>query len=145
MLPLAPVNPHLFVYGTLLSTAGHPMGARLGREGERLGDAAMRGRLYSLGPYPGLVETPGLERVWGEVFRLFDPASTLAWLDAYEGLGEPDACYRRVERAARLNSGKRVLSFVYLYTGDTARLSRIWGGRWSPRSPRTPGKRSLDA
>ena len=28
------MNPHLFVYGTLLSTAGHPNGVRLQREAE---------------------------------------------------------------------------------------------------------------
>ena len=126
--PSAPLNPHLFVYGTLLSTAGHPMGARLEREALRLGDATMRGRLYSLGLYPGLVETLGLERVRGEVYRLFEPARALAWLDAYEGVGEPGASYCRVERTAHLASGKRIASFVYLYTGDPAQLR--------PRGPR---------
>jgi hypothetical protein len=37
------MNPHLFVYGTLLSGACHPKGARLGREGRLLGEAAIAG------------------------------------------------------------------------------------------------------
>ena len=50
------MNPHLFVYGTLLSTAGHPMGVRLRREARLIGAASIQGRLYRVSWYPGLVE-----------------------------------------------------------------------------------------
>ncbi len=33
------MNPHLFVYGSLMSTAGHPMGARLRAEARLIGAA----------------------------------------------------------------------------------------------------------
>ena len=79
------MNPHLFVYGTLLSSAGHPMGARLGREARLIGEASIRAALYSLGRYPGLVEAADRgKRVHGEVYALNSPAASLAWLDAYE-------------------------------------------------------------
>ena len=42
------MNPHLFVYGTLLSAAGHPMGARLRREARLIGAAIDPGRLYRI-------------------------------------------------------------------------------------------------
>ena len=50
------MNPHLFVYGTLLSTGGHPNGARLQREARLIGEASLPGRLYRIERYPGLVE-----------------------------------------------------------------------------------------
>jgi len=73
------MNPHLFVYGTLLSSAGHPMGARLGREARLIGEASIEGRLYSLGRYPGLVDVVDREsRVHGEVFVLKEPLNISA-------------------------------------------------------------------
>jgi hypothetical protein len=36
---------HLFVYGSLLSAIGHPMGERLRREATLVGSASVSGRL----------------------------------------------------------------------------------------------------
>src|SRR5262245_42755467 len=69
------MNRILFVYGTLMSSASHSMGARLGRQARLIGSASIAGKLYLLGSYPGLVETDdGVSRVWGEVFELEDAA-----------------------------------------------------------------------
>ncbi len=69
---------HLFVYGTLMSGAGHRMGARLQREARLVGPARIKGRLYDLGAYPALVETgPADGDVHGEVFELIDPSRSL--------------------------------------------------------------------
>jgi gamma-glutamylcyclotransferase (GGCT)/AIG2-like uncharacterized protein YtfP len=130
------MNAHLFVYGTLLSGAGHAMGARLLREARLIGDASIAGQLYSLGRYPGLVETAGNEDgVHGEVFALNSPATSLKWLDAYEGIvpgihGHND--YERAERPVRLVSGGTLTAWVYLYRGDVRGLQRIADGRWAP-------------
>jgi gamma-glutamylcyclotransferase (GGCT)/AIG2-like uncharacterized protein YtfP len=125
---------HLFVYGTLLSTAGHRMGARLMREARLVGAATLPGRLYRLGDYPGLAEVKdGAGIVHGEVFALPDPVAALVWLDAYEGLqpDDPDGGeYRRVQRMARLASGAEVGVWVYLYQRDVAGLVPIDDGRW---------------
>jgi gamma-glutamylcyclotransferase (GGCT)/AIG2-like uncharacterized protein YtfP len=47
------MEPHLFVYGTLMSTAsgafGKAMRERLQREAQLVGPAAIQGRLYDLG------------------------------------------------------------------------------------------------
>jgi gamma-glutamylcyclotransferase (GGCT)/AIG2-like uncharacterized protein YtfP len=129
------MNPNLFVYGTLLSTAGHPMGARLEREARLLGEAAIRGcRLYNLGRYPGLVaagDADGL--VHGEVFALNNPAASLKWLDDYEGIvpGSTQNEYERVERTVRLAAGGDIQAWVYLYLGKP-RSPPIAGGRWVP-------------
>ena len=109
------MNPHLFVYGSLLSAAGHPNGERLRGEARLIGEASIPGRLYRVGWYPGLVEAAaGSARVHGEVYALNDPASSLAWLDAYEGIvpgneAEQRIRARRAPRAARLRRGRRRL------------------------------------
>jgi gamma-glutamylcyclotransferase (GGCT)/AIG2-like uncharacterized protein YtfP len=130
------VNPHLFVYGTLLSTAGHPMGARLRREARLIGAASMQGRLYRLGRYPGLVEAAQAgARVHGEVYALNTPAAALRWLDAYEGIlpGDQDQNdYKRVERPVQLASGEEIIAWVYVYHKPVAALSLIPDGRWTP-------------
>ena len=130
------MNPHLFVYGTLLSTAGHAMGERLRREARPLGEASIEGQLFSLGKYPGLVEAAGSgARVHGEVYALSAPAASLAWLDAYEGIvpGDGDQNdYARVERLARLATGEEISVWVYVYRKPAAASSLIPVGRWVP-------------
>jgi gamma-glutamylcyclotransferase (GGCT)/AIG2-like uncharacterized protein YtfP len=130
------MTPHIFVYGTLLSSARHPMGARLAREARLLGEATIRGRLYSLGRYPGLVESADpADVVHGELYALNGPAATLAWLDAYEGISSNAARneYERCERVARLASGTNVTAWVYLYRAPVTGRAAIAGGRWTSR------------
>lgn len=127
------MNAHLFVYGTLLSTAGHPMGARLAREARLIGEASVQGHLYSLGRYPGLVEVTELEsRVHGELFELNSPAASLAWLDAYERISPDgaDSDYERCQRKARLTSGEELAAWVYLYRASVRGMTPIPDGRW---------------
>jgi gamma-glutamylcyclotransferase (GGCT)/AIG2-like uncharacterized protein YtfP len=129
------MNSHLFVYGSLMSTAGHRMGGRLHREARRIGAATMQGRLYRVSWYPGAVDSPDPAlRVHGEVWALDDPDRVLAWLDEYEGIvlgpGEGGE-YRRLERPVRLATGAEMAAWVYLYQRDVTRLPAIPGGRWS--------------
>jgi gamma-glutamylcyclotransferase (GGCT)/AIG2-like uncharacterized protein YtfP len=129
------MNPHIFVYGTLLSGAGHPKGAQLGREARLLGAATIQGcNLYSLGRYPGLIETAEAQGlVHGEVYALNSPTTSLKWLDAYEGIvpgnsGPND--YERVERTVRLASGGAIAAWVYFYRKGVAERQPIPDGRW---------------
>jgi gamma-glutamylcyclotransferase (GGCT)/AIG2-like uncharacterized protein YtfP len=129
------MNPNLFVYGSLLARAGHPMGERLAREARPVGEACLQGRLYRVSWYPGLVEGASRERVYGEVYALDDPVRTLLWLDAYEGVAEvgaQDGDYARAERTARLAYGGELRVWVYLYRGDVSGLTIVPGGRWLP-------------
>ena len=133
------MNPHLFVYGSLMSSAAHPMGERLRREARLVGEATIRGRLYRISWYPGVVigPEPG-ERVYGEVYALEDPDRALAWLDAYEGIlpeRHDKNEYERAEQPVRLASGKEITAWVYLYRGDVAGLSALPGGRWVAGQP----------
>jgi len=128
------MNPHLFVYGSLLSAIGHPSGERLRSEARLVGAASMPGRLYRVGWYPGLVEAPeGDSRVHGEVYALADPAASLAWLDQYESIvpgQEASNEYVRAERAVQLASGQEVTAWVYLYQRDVTGVQLVADGRW---------------
>jgi gamma-glutamylcyclotransferase (GGCT)/AIG2-like uncharacterized protein YtfP len=129
------MNPHLFVYGSLMSTARHPMGERLRAEAQLIGAATIQGRLYRVSWYPGVVESadPG-DRVHGEVYVLGDPGRALAWLDAYEGIAadnDASAEYTRLERPVRLATGEETAAWVYLYRKDVSGLALVAEGRWS--------------
>jgi len=130
------MNPHLFVYGSLMSTAGHAMGARLRAEAHLLGAATIAGRLYRVSWYPGAVESADpTQRVHGEVYALADPVKSLAWLDAYEGIvaSEEEAGeYRRLERSVHLATGEKLTAWVYLLQKAVAGLIQVPDGRWVP-------------
>ncbi len=133
------MNPHLFVYGSLMSSARHPMGERLRREARLVGAATIQARLYRISWYPGAVASGDPdERVHGEIYALENPDRALAWLDAYEGIrpGNRDENeYERAERPAHLTSGDEIAAWVYLYRGDATKLSRIADGRWAGGVP----------
>jgi len=128
------MNPNLFVYGTLMSTAGHPMGAKLARESRLIGPASIRGRLYRVAWYPAAVDSPNAEeRVYGELYALANPVASLTWLDRYEGLsgGLQASEYVRVERIARPLGTAEIAAWVYLYQAVPDSLKRIADGRWA--------------
>jgi gamma-glutamylcyclotransferase (GGCT)/AIG2-like uncharacterized protein YtfP len=133
------MNPHLFVYGSLMSSAGHAMGERLRREARLIGKATIQARLYRISWYPGAVASGDPdERVHGEFYALENPDRALAWLDAYEGIrpGNRDENeYERAERPARLSPGEEIAAWVYLYRKDVAGLSAVSGGRWVAGQP----------
>lgn len=134
------VNAHLFVYGTLMPTAGSDYGRharqRLVREASLIGAATMPGRLYDLGRYPGVVERADAGQiVHGELLRLADPVPTLAWLDRYENIvpGGYAATneYGRVERPVML-AGEvgPVDAWVYIYQWSVTGGVLVPDGRW---------------
>lgn len=128
------MNPNLFVYGSLLSAVGHPMGERLRREARLIGPGTMQGLLYRVSWYPAVVDAdrPG-QLVRGEVYALNDPAAALQWLDAYESVAPQTTDeYRRVERPVRLATGGEITAWVYLYQRDVAYLTTVPDGRWLP-------------
>jgi gamma-glutamylcyclotransferase (GGCT)/AIG2-like uncharacterized protein YtfP len=133
------MNPHLFVYGSLLSAIGHPSGERLRSEARLVGAASMPGRLYRVGWYPGLVEAgAGAARVHGEVYALADPASSLAWLDEYESIvpgKQASNEYMRAERALQLASDQDITAWVYLYQWDVTGVQLVADGRWIGAAP----------
>ncbi len=131
----------LFVYGTLMSWAKGALGLnerkRLSREARSLGPATLRGRLYELGQYPGLIiSNVDEDVVHGEVFELFRPAVTLQWLDHYEGVrcerGELDD-YRRETVEVTLADSAVVKVSVYVYRRSLRRARYLPSGVWQAR------------
>lgn len=131
------MSPLIFVYGSLTTALDHPMGQRLRREAELVGPATVAGRLYRVSWYPGLMLAQAdSERVHGEVYRLADPERSLAWLDEYEGVtrgvlsaGEADE-YVRTSIAARLQDGRELEAWTYIYQRPLSETARIADGVW---------------
>jgi gamma-glutamylcyclotransferase (GGCT)/AIG2-like uncharacterized protein YtfP len=132
---------HLFVYGTLMSTAagdlGRDMRLRLRREARVVGAATLQGRLHDLGRYPVMVSSDdAADIVHGELLDIIDPVVTLPWLDDYEGIGRGAAHvdeYRRIETVSRLTAGGELAAWVYLFNRPVTGLPRIRSGRWQAR------------
>ena len=115
----------LFVYGTLRLGLKNRYTLLLAESATFLGAALVRGQLYRIADYPGLVlgDDPR-DCVRGDLFRLREPDKTLALLDDYEG-----AEYRRVEAAVSLiDSRESLRAWTYVYDGDVTGKERIESG-----------------
>jgi gamma-glutamylcyclotransferase (GGCT)/AIG2-like uncharacterized protein YtfP len=120
----APEPDLLFAYGTLrpsLAAGRRHLVAGL----VPAGAAAMRGLLYDLGGYPGMVAGDGL--VHGELLRLSSP-DELAALDAYEECGGPNPLYHRAVTLVRRENGEHAAAWAYFYARSVAGKTRIPGG-----------------
>ncbi|WP_315835090.1 gamma-glutamylcyclotransferase family protein [Bradyrhizobium prioriisuperbiae] len=125
---------HLFVYGTLMRRARHPMAAMLAANADFVGEGRYAGRLYMISHYPGVVpSTMAGDVVFGDVYVLRHPSRLLRRLDVYEGSGplsqKPVQYVRRLQTIA-LGDGKTLEAFVYVYNRPIAGLTRIRSGRF---------------
>ena len=120
----------LFVYGTLRRSAGGGMNRLLG-SARFLGKALWHGRLYFVDGYPGAVASTDGSLVRGELYRLTEPAVTLAVLDRYEECGPafgPDAEYVRVVTTVIRDDGSEADAWIYRYNRPVEGLVRIGSG-----------------
>jgi gamma-glutamylcyclotransferase (GGCT)/AIG2-like uncharacterized protein YtfP len=126
-------NPRLlFVYGTLRRDSPNSRHGMLEGIARFVGHARMRGRLYELGGYPGVVPAPDTDAwVRGEVYELVEPQELLARLDEYEECGPRDPEpheYRRVRAEVWMATGAREEAWVYRYLGSVAGKREIESG-----------------
>ena len=126
----------LFVYGTLMRGFDHPMARLLSRSADFIGEARCRGRLYLVKHYPGLVMSDDADDVvFGELFRLRQPAELLREFDMYEacgeGFAEPTEYVRQRLQVAR-EGGAVSEAWTYLYNWPVTGLPRIASGRFLP-------------
>ena len=137
------MTQHLFVYGSLMpqltSAFGKAERTRLARESTVIGPASVRGKLYDLGDYPGLISNSCLNsRVDGVLLRLNMPVETFAWLDPFEDIvpGRPVEAnaYERVTRMVATPDGQSYEAWVYVMWRVPALASEITTGRWLPSS-----------
>ncbi|MEM6295843.1 MAG: gamma-glutamylcyclotransferase family protein [Myxococcota bacterium] len=124
----------LFVYGSLRTGAGHPMHERLQNGARDAIDARVRGRLFAVDWYPGLVLDDEAGWVVGQLWRDVDSA---LWpvLDAYEACGLDDPLpheYVRTTTAITTVAGV-VEAWVYAYVLPVANLQPVISGDWLAR------------
>ena len=127
------MTAHLFVYGTLMSGQKNPMQQILARSAAPIGPGRMRGRLFLLDEYPGLVDSDDpAEAVLGEVWRLLD-LEVLRTLDEYEGClpqGSAPPLFVRSARPVEMDGDGTLTAWVYVYARSTAGQRAIPSGDW---------------
>lgn len=118
----------VFVYGTLRRGGSNHF--RMA-QASFVAEGAVRGGLYRIDWYPGLVVDENLGPVKGEVFMT--DAGKIAELDDFEGSG-----YRRVRIAVVVGDGTRVGSvieaWIWEWLGETREDQRIASGDWLDES-----------
>lgn len=121
----------LFVYGTLRRAFQNPHARLLSKNATFLGQARIRGRLYRVRQYPGVLLCPGIEEwVIGDLYELHDPNPMLTALDEYEGCsgGDQPTEFQRVLTTATLEKGATLPAWVYVYNWPVAEERRILSG-----------------
>jgi gamma-glutamylcyclotransferase (GGCT)/AIG2-like uncharacterized protein YtfP len=119
----------LFVYGTLRPFCENPMAQWLRRAGRWVGPATTPGRLYDLGPYPGMCAARRRgETVVGDVYRIARPA-VFRELDRYEaGDRRAKARFARHRCIVKLMRGGARTAWVYRYRDSVVGAPRIASG-----------------
>jgi gamma-glutamylcyclotransferase (GGCT)/AIG2-like uncharacterized protein YtfP len=130
------VSERLFAYGTLRRGFAPDTLAGLVAGFDWEGEASVRGRLYDLGAYPGVVLDPtGGHRVHGEVARFDAEAALWELLDGYEGADarHPGArLFRRVRCDAQRAEGGFARVWLYEYARDPGAAALLPDGRYPP-------------
>lgn len=126
------MTQRIFVYGTLRKDSRNSMFHLLARHAQFLGHARIRGRLYDLGEYPGVLLAANQNRwVHGEVYCLNSADEVLTRLDEYEGCGPEDPKPHEIERVmgdALLDDGRTTRVWIYVYRGTLEGRQEIPSG-----------------
>jgi len=134
---------HLFVYGTLRRVFAHDHARILRAHCRFVGEGSFEGQLFDVGSYPAAVAVSATGGdVRGELYRVIRPDMLLPILDRFEGCGADDVeptLYRRETVQVRLDSGRKLKAWVYLYNRDISGLRPIPGGDYA--AYRGPGRR----
>ncbi len=123
----------LFTYGTLMCGFDNPFSKQLRSLSSYHGQGWFPGLLYRISWYPGALYTAnGQERVYGEIYRLNDPATLLPALDDYEDVFEDESAGLYVRKIIPvIHSDQSVLPcWVYLYNRSCENLEVIQGGNF---------------
>jgi gamma-glutamylcyclotransferase (GGCT)/AIG2-like uncharacterized protein YtfP len=115
------VNDLIFVYGTLRPGVRNSRFELFGEGAQLVSLARVRGHLYDLGEYPGMLLDAGNDWVTGEVYQLRDPETTLYELDVYEGAtARSDDEFERSLVVVTLADERDIEVWTYLYRGSLA-------------------------
>jgi len=123
-------SDYLFVYGTLRSGCESNAHKEYLRGADFVSPAKIRGQLFMVDYYPGLVLSDAEEWTLGEIYLLGNEAQ-LHELDVYEGCAkkspQPHA-YKRRMTEVMLSSGETLNAWAYIYQQDTSQLETIDSG-----------------
>ena len=121
---------YVFVYGTLRSACETGAHKQYLKGADFISPAKIRGQLYMVGYYPGLVLSETEHWAIGEIYLLEDEAQ-LHDLDVYEGCAkkspQPHEYERRMTQVL-LTSGEPMNAWAYLYKQKTHDLPVINSG-----------------
>ena len=120
----------LFVYGTLLQP-GNEFGRYLAKHSRYFKSGKIKGNLYDIGAYPGLLINGGAsDWVYGDIYEVDN--GTLKLIDDYEGYGPQQAqpnLYIRTLKAVQTARGETD-AWVYLYNLPVNGLQKIRSGNY---------------
>jgi len=123
----------LFVYGTLMQP-DNEFAVYLNSNCNFLSRGRVRGTLYDIGDYPGLIiNTKVTSIVHGNVYKMNVPAEILKQLDFYEGVGpdeEQPNLYTREIRSIQTDNGS-VEAWVYIYNLPVTGYKLISSGNYA--------------
>ncbi len=121
---------YVFVYGTLRSACETGAHKQYLRGADFISPAKIRGQLFMVDYYPGLVLSETEHWAIGEIYLLEDEAQ-LHDLDVYEGCAkkspQPHEYERRMTQVM-LTSGEQMAAWVYVYKQATNDLTAINSG-----------------
>jgi gamma-glutamylcyclotransferase (GGCT)/AIG2-like uncharacterized protein YtfP len=113
---------YLFVYGTLDPKQAPEEIATVVRQMRSVGRASVRGRLYDLGQYPGVILDDSTESVvQGELFMLPPHLDLLRRLDEYEGFDRANpgrSLFLRKKCSVTAPGGRQQVAWIYEFNQD---------------------------
>lgn len=130
---VARCDGRLMVYGTLHPRLAPERLSDITGRMKLVGPATVRGRLYSLGRFPGLVLDPAGRLVHGYVFELPPGPEVLTRLDRYEGYeaSMPDrSLFVRVSCEPLDALGGSLSAWVYVYNQPLDGAAEVASGNW---------------
>lgn len=123
-------SDYIFVYGTLRGGCESEAHREYLRGADFVSPAKIRGQLYMVDYYPGLVLSETEHWALGEIYLLENEAQ-LHDLDVYEGCAKKSPQPHDYERCmidATLSSGEQITAWAYVYKQDTSELKVIESG-----------------
>ncbi|MDA0339096.1 MAG: gamma-glutamylcyclotransferase [Proteobacteria bacterium] len=120
---------HIAFYGLLLPGQGPFEAFQLGKFLKQAGPCTLRGKLYDVGGYPGLV--PGEGQVYGNLFEVTDQ-QVFRRLDVYEEYNPKNAKESECLRRPMPLIDPRVSAWIYVFNRAPSVGKRLHDGRWRP-------------
>ena len=124
---------YLFVYGTLMSGIENPINFQMAEYGEFIGLGVIPAKLYLVDYYPGaILDTNGLDRVTGEIYRLLNPKKALKILDSYEEYAYRERAHsefvRKKVMVRQISNNQQITAWTYIFNHPTTALTAVKSG-----------------